>query len=205
MNIHLQLPPVLGAVLLCGGQSRRMGQDKATLRLKGQALWLRQAQILQAMHPLRLGVACREGQQLHRGPEAPEFIEWLFDPETHEGGPLGIILRCLEHFEMPTLVLAVDMPLMNIAVLRWICGGHQPPAIGRIPKIAGHFEPLAALYTPAAAGVLREAIGKGDFKLQHAAEHLLELGLAMAIEPSGDQLAAFENLNDEAQWRGLQA
>ena len=45
------------AVLLAGGRSSRMGQDKAFLEIAGQMLWRRQIETLRALSPEQLMIS----------------------------------------------------------------------------------------------------------------------------------------------------
>ena len=46
----------LTAVLLAGGQSRRMGTDKATVEIDGVPLWRRQVGLLASLEPVEIVV-----------------------------------------------------------------------------------------------------------------------------------------------------
>ncbi|HEY2139818.1 MAG TPA: nucleotidyltransferase family protein, partial [Chthoniobacterales bacterium] len=50
----------LSAVLLAGGESRRMGRDKATIQFNGCPLWERQLEIVRALNPDTIFVSARE-------------------------------------------------------------------------------------------------------------------------------------------------
>ena len=203
MPCHLHLPPAIAAVLLCGGRSTRMGQDKARLDFHGEALWLRQWHLLQQVRPLRCAVACRQEQGLHQEPAAPAEAEWLFDPQPHHTGTLGILSKALSQFELPLLLLAVDLPRMTSTTLHWIIGEETTPSLCRIPKHAQGFEPLAALYTPQALPMIEQVLQEGDFKLQHLAQRLLEAGMAEALCIPETQQAAFCNVNHPEDWQRL--
>ncbi|MEZ0386151.1 MAG: molybdenum cofactor guanylyltransferase, partial [Verrucomicrobium sp.] len=109
----LKLP--FAAVLLAGGQSRRMGKDKAWLDWEGQPLWQVQLGKLQTLHPAKLMIACREEQAL----TPVGGVELVLDPPDNQG-PLPAILRCLELARLPLLVLGVDMPQMTADLLQSI-------------------------------------------------------------------------------------
>ena len=50
----------LSAVLLAGGESRRMGRDKATIVFRGQPLWQRQIALLRDLQPEKIFVSVRK-------------------------------------------------------------------------------------------------------------------------------------------------
>ena len=88
-------PVPFAAVLVAGGRSRRMGRDKALLRLRdGRLLWERQLKILQSLGPGELFVSgpARDG--------FPADVVLLAD-ERPDYGPLSGIVAALEAMEAP--------------------------------------------------------------------------------------------------------
>src|SRR4051794_12428711 len=53
-------PVSFSAVLLCGGESRRMGRDKATVAWNGAPLWQSQLATLRALQPATIFLSARE-------------------------------------------------------------------------------------------------------------------------------------------------
>src|SRR5437899_11731347 len=49
----------ISAVLLAGGESRRMGKDKATILVRGKPLWQIQFGLLQKLEPTEIFVSAR--------------------------------------------------------------------------------------------------------------------------------------------------
>lgn len=56
------IPGELSGAVMAGGQSRRMGSDKALLGLSGEPLWQRQSRVLQAAGATAVGVVRQVGQ-----------------------------------------------------------------------------------------------------------------------------------------------
>jgi molybdopterin-guanine dinucleotide biosynthesis protein A len=143
------------AVILAGGQSSRMGRDKAALELAGETLLARQIKLVQAAGAAEVFISGRSGRDYTRF-GCPVLADNFF-----QAGPLAGIESALQKCRNPLLlVLAVDMPQMSAAVLEDLLkqsGGGN----GIIPRLAGHVEPLAALYpriaTPLATELLRSA------------------------------------------------
>ena len=153
------------AVLLCGGQSTRMGRDKAFIEWNGRPLWQVQLEKLHQLGPERLLISCRAeqkvGQVFNLSSKAPEFI---FDPPNTDDGPLGAITRCLELVQTPLLVLAVDMPWMTVEFLRERI---LPGGFFRGPH---GFEALCAVYEPGMLPTMQTALAEHRLALQRVIE-----------------------------------
>lgn len=110
MPCVIMKPKIMG-VVLAGGQSQRMGQDKALLDLKGKPLWLHALHILQAVSP-KFSKIVVSGKQLQI-PCVQDIYPRL--------GPLGGIYSVLQvlsgNFEkgMGFLIIPIDMPLLTVA------------------------------------------------------------------------------------------
>ena len=187
------IDPPFAAVLLAGGQSRRMGRDKALLPLPdGRRLWERQLGVLRALEPAELFIS---------GPARggfPADVPLLAD-ETPGLGPLAGIAAALKAMRSPrAVVLAVDLPAMATGFLRGLLDGHErePARPGVIPQTAGgFFEPLAAIYPRAAAGLAEERLRGDDRSLQAFARALIAGKLAVAHPVQTSDAGLFVNWN----------
>ncbi len=108
------------AVLLAGGRSRRMGQDKgllqASLGTNVLPLWKRQICVLRSLAPARVIIS---GEPK---PYYPDGVDLLMDKWT-KAGPLGGLATCLEAVTQPfALFLAIDLPMISADFLlrNWI-------------------------------------------------------------------------------------
>lgn len=186
------------ALLLAGGRSTRMGQDKALLLWENQPLWLAQWRKLEALRPCPLLISCREEQELHAA--SLPGAEWLFDPPGQDCGPLGPILQALIQVQSPLLVLAVDMPNMKVGFLEKILS-HQSTGRGLFFKREDGVEPLAGLYTPALVPLLQAAFDAGRYSLQRVLAQAEELGLVDCLTVSVEDAKFFLNTNTAQQWQ----
>ena len=126
------------AVLLAGGESRRMGRDKATIVFHGCPLWQRQLQVLRDLGPEKIFVSARKLPSW-----LPFDTELLLD-EPPFRGPLSGLTRALTSIRTSHLaVLAVDMPSMTSAQLQALLGQARPRC-GVVPVVEKRAEPLAA-------------------------------------------------------------
>ena len=127
------------AVLLAGGESRRMGKDKATIVFDGRPFWQRQLQVLRDLGPEKIFVSTRELPSWL----LPLDIELLLD-EPPFRGPLSGLTRALASIQTSHLaVLAVDMPFMTSKQMQVLCR-HAMWRCGVVPVVEGRFEPLVA-------------------------------------------------------------
>lgn len=182
------------AALIAGGRSTRMKQDKALLHWHGQELWQAQLHKLQSIGAERVLLSCRQEQPLF----ASDGVETVHDPEDADDGPLGAITRCLEHVQMPLLVLAVDMPWMTAAFLREQLGKHDNPQRGWFFRGPHGDEALAGMYVPAMLPHMRQALSEKNLKLQHVIEVCVHAGSAVTSQIEDGQAAFFHNVNTPA-------
>ena len=148
------------AVLLAGGESRRMGRDKAAVVFRDEPLWRRQLRVLRDLAPEKVFVSARtESSWL------PSDTELLLDePPSH--GPLSGLTRAFAQMQTSHLVvLAVDMPFVTREQLRLLCS-LAAEGRGVVPVIGERAEPLAAIYPREAEQDFIAALAGSDFSLQ---------------------------------------
>lgn len=182
----------ISAVLLAGGESRRMGTDKATLMFRGKPLWQHQLEILGKLGVEKIFVSARK-DPLWR----PNDIEFVSDASPSRG-PLSGLVASVERIETPHLVaLAVDVPFMTAVFLKSLLA-RVTSTCGAIPKIGDRFEPLAAIYPREAHVDLAAALEGCDFSLQSVARKLTENQKLVAVDVRENEREFFRNLNEPA-------
>jgi molybdopterin-guanine dinucleotide biosynthesis protein A len=137
-------PPIsLAAAVLTGGQSVRMGTDKANLPhpITGAPLLLRQLDLLRSLAPAELLVSARSGQSI---PLLPADVTRVNDDGT--SGPLGGIVATLRAISSThLLVIAVDLPDLNRIPLDRLRVTLTADT-GAIASTPDGLEPLIAIY-----------------------------------------------------------
>ena len=145
------------ALILAGGDSRRMGQDKATLVLDGRTLLESVTATMQQVFP-KVVVSVR---QLRAGVEVPQ----VFD-EQPASGPLAGLIAGLTQADTPwVFAVACDMPFVTQAAVEYLAscrGGFQAV----VPMVDGYPQPLAAFYAQSALGAMRANMAAGDKSLR---------------------------------------
>ncbi|HEV2045538.1 MAG TPA: molybdenum cofactor guanylyltransferase, partial [Chthoniobacterales bacterium] len=130
----------ISAVLLAGGKSRRMGQDKATILFRNAPLWQIQLDLLRKLELEQLFISAQTDP-----PWRPADIEFVPDDQPSRG-PLSGIAAALSRTSCGhLLVLAIDMPFMTESYLRSLCE-KVDRGVGVVPIIEDRAEPLAAIY-----------------------------------------------------------
>lgn len=180
------------AALIAGGQSTRMGRDKAWLEWQGHPLWRVQLGKLAELSPALLIIACREEQRL-----IAEGTVLMTDPPGHEG-PLPALARCLERAHLPVLALAVDMPRVTAPLLREILQYGHEGGCGAVFRSAHGYEPLCALYPREVLPLLRESLAQGNRRMQAFVQRAVDANLLHVIPLSDEREALFFNLNTPA-------
>jgi molybdenum cofactor guanylyltransferase len=137
----------LGAVVLCGGESRRMGRPKAWLPF-GAELMLERVVRLAGTVARPIVVVAAPSQEL---PTLPACVVIVRD-QVSGRGPLQGLAAGLAAFDSSVDLVyatATDVPFLEP---RWmtrmveLSSGYDLV----IPRVAGFYHPLAALYRPAA-------------------------------------------------------
>jgi len=139
-------PPLRGLVL-AGGQSLRMGADKAALLVDGRTLLARAVALLEPL-TISVHVAIRADQaddQLRR-----QFA-LLYDAASAAGPAAGLAAAWLHDPAAAWLVLACDMPGLDPAVLEILVSARDPGRGGTAWRSPGDGlpEPLCAIWEPA--------------------------------------------------------
>jgi molybdopterin-guanine dinucleotide biosynthesis protein A len=180
----------LTAVLLAGGESRRMGRDKATLPWRSRPLWEWQIEKLRALCPEKILFSARSDV-----PWRPADVELLLDAPPSLGPLSGLAAALASTKTNHLLALAVDMPLLPVEYLRELCG-FAADGIGVIPMMDERAEPLAAIYPREARTVFLEALQSDNFSLQPIVRKLIALNLLRVMPVSGSAREFYRNINE---------
>lgn len=186
----------LGAVILAGGRSVRMGRPKEWLLLGDEPLLAHTCRVVAGCAAPVLVVARDEAQQL---PELPPGVELLTD-ERRDAGPLAGLVQGMRHLaerhrfgpDDGVLLTACDQPFLTTAFLAALAGhlgGHSLV----MPRRDGRLQPLAAAYRfgllPVATQLLARGSGTPRDLASHGSARVLEGADLDVLDPDGNCLA----------------
>jgi molybdopterin-guanine dinucleotide biosynthesis protein A len=197
----------VGAAILAGGESSRMGENKALLRLAPGGPTLVETVVA------RLGEAGNESPLLVAySPADYAFLRLPIFPDSVQGkGALGGILTALQRSTQErVLVVGCDMPALNPALLRYM--SRQPAGYDAyVPAWKSQsgerqVEPLHAVYGRSCIPEIEGRIREGRLKLSDLLDALNVLYLPEADMRKYDpDLRSFSNINTPEEWAALAA
>ncbi len=150
--------PDFSAFVLAGGRSSRMGSDKAFLQFEGRTLLARALDLLRAL--------TSEVRIVGTAAKFAPYGRVIEDVYPGRGPLAGIHAALSASTAELNLILAVDLPFVSEALLRFIveqAGGAD--AVVTVPRIAGGFQPLCAVYRCAFAPLAQAALEAGRNKI----------------------------------------
>jgi molybdopterin-guanine dinucleotide biosynthesis protein A len=180
------------AALFAGGESRRMGMDKADVVVEGIPLWQKQVAVLRETGVDEIFVSgCNRPDWRDAGLVAVE-------DEMSGGGPLAGLVATLRRTAHPLLlVLAVDMPAMTSTFLKQLVESAKEQ-VGVVPMMNSRYEPLAAVYPVAALTLAEACLTRGHLSLQEFTSSAVAAGLVKEHLVATHERALFFNLNTPA-------
>jgi len=137
--------PIIYGLVLVGGKSARMGSDKGQLDYRGRP----QQQYLHDLLKELCGevfLSIREEQR----EEVPKALKALVDENRYRGPFNGILTAHGRYPQVAWLVLACDLPLMDLESLRRLVEhrNHNKWATSLASRESGLPEPMATLWEP---------------------------------------------------------
>ncbi len=172
----------LSALILAGGQSTRMGQDKALVKVQGIPMLLRvcsAAREVLAESPYIVTAWPERYQSIL--PPGCHFIQEI-DPQ----GPLSGFAQGLAHMETEwVLLLACDLPRIKASTLRSWAEALQdlpPSAMALVSRQEKGWEPLCAFYRRTSLDSLQQFLTHGGRSFQAWLSQLSVHELALTDE-----------------------
>ena len=185
----------MGGYVLVGGRSRRMGRDKAFMRVQGRPLFLRAAELLrqQLAGVALLGPAGRFGG--YGFPVIPDRLP--------NRGPLMALCTGLESSNYDwNVFLACDLPFVGHAFLRLLVErALASRAHVVVPHTSEGWQPLCAAYNKSCLPALNHALQEGRDKISSVFRLLpVDPITTRELDSAGICAQTFHNMNTMKDW-----
>jgi molybdopterin-guanine dinucleotide biosynthesis protein A len=185
----------LTAYVLAGGQSSRMGRDKAFLEVSGRSL---------LANALGLARSVSGKVRIVGDPAKLSALGTVVPDVYIDRGPLGGIHAALASSEADlNLIIGVDLPFLEPRFLRYLVSqAERGGALVTVPKVGGYYEPLCAVYRKEFGALADKALAANCNKVD-----ALFSGAPLcmvndeALARNGFSAAMFRNVNTPADWR----
>jgi molybdopterin-guanine dinucleotide biosynthesis protein A len=190
-------------VILCGGQSTRMGSDKGLLKLHAKT-WAQTA--VDKINELQIPVVISVNKEQY-----PDYSS-IFPPQQlitdndslKMKGPLCAVLSV--HIQNPAedlLILACDMPLMETELLKELMIHYQQDtADAFVYSNDGEPEPLCGIYKAKGLAHILHLYQSQQLS-KHSMKFMLDHINTFTIPLADDQKKYFRNFNAHAELNGL--
>lgn len=167
MELKTKKAKSVSGVILAGGQSTRMGIDKATIKINALLLIEYPLKILNGLFEEILVVTNeRLLETLGSSLSLYENLKVIRDIYPNHGA-LGGIYTALFHSETPYIfVTACDMPFLNEAFIRYMLRfiGNSHDVI--VPESKGGLETLHAIYSKNTTHLIKQNILRNENKIK---------------------------------------
>ena len=189
----------IGGIVLCGGQSKRMGQSKAWLPFGGELMLQRVVRILsEAVQPVV--VVAAPGQEV---PTLPDTVS-IFRDEVAGRGPLqGLAagLTALRGEVEAAYISSCDVPFLQSTFVRRLLDLLGDNSIC-VPLVGGYHHPLSAVYRidvrEAVQSLLAEDRFRPVFLFERVDTRIVEADELKDFDPSFQSL---RNLNSWEEYK----
>jgi molybdopterin-guanine dinucleotide biosynthesis protein A len=187
----------LSGIVLAGGQSQRMGRDKALLELEGQTLI---ARVLDRLSPL-----CDELIVSTNDVELYNGLPAQIVPDVFPGwGALGGIHAGLMAMRNErAVVVACDMPFINLSFLRYMTV-MSPGYDVVVPQLGDYYEPLHAIYSTTCKEPVTQLLSEGPRRVVDLYSRVRVRKVTAAEVRLFDAELSFFNVNTPEEWAEVQ-
>ena len=186
----------LTGAVLAGGESRRMGRDKAALVVGDIPLWQRQVAVLRSAGAGVVGIVRRPGQTAL---DLSADIQ-LWQDAVSGIGPLAGLHAALTFCPTAWLaVIATDMPRLDAGWFQWLAGFCSPGCGAMARHSDGTHEPLAAIYPKTALDEVTQRLTGPNCSLQGLADAPISQKLLVSVPLPDTDLWRVENWNTPAE------
>jgi len=185
-------------LILCGGQSERMGTDKGLMQTDKKT-WAQHAFEQMSLLDIPVKISVNKKQEdAYAAIFSPGKL--IVDDDSLDlKGPLLGVLSC--HLAFPgedLFVLACDMPLMQLYFLQRLNSIYQlQPASAYVFTNEGEAEPLCGIYTAKGLSAILQMFRKGEL-VKHSMKYMLDQLDVKKLCLKEEEKQYFQNFNSPA-------
>lgn len=191
----------ISAVVLAGGESRRLGQDKCMLLVDGQPLLTRTLALLASL----AGDLVVVSNDPHRTRDVPFAVRLVPDRTPGVGALMGLYsgLRAARH--QRAVAVACDMPFLNLPLLRYMVDLSADYDVV-LPRVGDMVEPLHAIYGKGCLGPMERQLALGRRRIISFFDDVRVRYVEEAeVDRYDPRHLSFLNVNTPDDWRRVQA
>ena len=185
---------IITGILLAGGRSKRMGEDKAFLRYRGRCLYTYPLEILECFCSR---ILISSSSEKFKG-EKYEIVEDIYK----NAGPIGGILSCLKVSETPlNIVMSCDQPLVTREFIYQLLAESEGAQIS-VGTQKGVIQPLPGVYAKSLIDKMNEMIVSDNYKMRHLIDKV-SVKLLDSEEKGFDPARIYRNINSPVDFTEL--
>ncbi|MSM38703.1 MAG: NTP transferase domain-containing protein [Geobacter sp.] len=187
----------VSGIILAGGESRRMGRDKALLELNGSCFIESVYRVLSELFPEVIIVT--------NNPERYAFLSCRLVPDLYPGkGALaGIHAGLLACKNDRAFVTACDMPFLHAGLIRYLaqCAADVDAIVPRTPD---GLQPLHAIYHFSSLPIVEQHLRSGDVSILKVLAAIRTLQVpAEELQRFDPDLKSFSNINTPGDFSSI--
>ena len=191
----------ISAIVLAGGESRRLGQDKCMLPVEGRSLLARTLTLLASLADDLLVVS----NDPRRAVDLGLPVRLVPDDQAGVGALMGLYsgLKAARHER--AVAVACDMPFLNLPLLRYMVGLAADYDVV-LPRLGDMAEPLHAVYSKGCLRPMERHLAQGrrrivvffnDVRVRYVEQ--------VEIDRYDPQHLSFLNVNTPEDWQRAQS
>jgi len=182
-------------IVLSGGESRRMGRDKAFLTFDGIPLIERVVRTLRTVFPRIIIVTNDPASYVSYGAVV------VTDAVDKQGPLTGIYSGLLHSKDDYNFVVACDMPFLNSGLITYMAGLTQGYDIVA-PLVAGYLEPLHAFYHRRLLPVIEERLRQDSRQIRGIYDEAhVHYVTETELDRYDPERRSFKNLNTPEEYK----
>lgn len=183
-------------IILSGGKSSRLGQEKGLAQFNGKPLIKYALDIVEELCDVVLISANDHFDEYEKfnHPVIPDIVSGI--------GPMGGISACIEQSASRlNIVISCDVPFVNVNLFKYLIDkieNHQ----AALPLHNGFLEPLCGVYATNVLWYLNDFIAKGNYKMMEFLKEIncLQVGVDERNDFFKDEM--FVNINTQKELKG---